>query len=178
MFTGIVEEVGSVRETAGGVLVVACATVAEDSGIGASLAVAGTCLTVVGRTADGLRFDLSPETLERTSLGGRKPGDRVNLERPVTLAARMGGHLVQGHVDAVAEVVSLLPDGTGGAVLRVVLPGALLWGVVPKGSIAIDGVSLTLAATTLGDLRPGDRCNIETDVIAKYVERLMERAER
>lgn len=195
MFTGIVEEVGVVREATDGVLVVTCASVAEDSGIGASVAVGGTCLTVVERPPDGLRFDLSPETLARTSLGALRPGDRVNLERPVTLTARMGGHLVQGHVDDVAEVVALEPDGAGGAVLRLLLPPALLSGIVPKGSIAIDGVSLTvaaidgnridialiphtLAATTLGGLRAGERCNVEIDVIAKYVERLMERAER
>ena len=195
MFTGIVEEVGSVRRAAAGALVVGCDTIADDSGLGASVAVSGVCLTVVERSSTTLRFDLSPETLDRTTLGALRPGERVNLERPVTLAARLGGHLVQGHVDGLAEVASLTEDGTGNAVLRVLLPTPLLSGVVPKGSIAVDGVSLTvaaidgdaidialiphtLAATTLGELRAGDRCNVETDVIAKYVERLLERAER
>ncbi|HTG47056.1 MAG TPA: riboflavin synthase [Actinomycetota bacterium] len=195
MFTGIVEEVGAVRRIRDGSLVVGCATVSLDSGVGASVAVSGTCLTVVERGPDELRFDLSPETMSRTTLGSLGPGDRVNLERPVSLAARMGGHLVQGHVDGVADVEALDPDGAGGAVLRVRLPGGLDAGVVPKGSIALDGVSLTvasldgdaieialiphtLAATTLGELRAGARCNVETDVIAKYVERLIERAQR
>lgn len=195
MFTGIVEEVGSVRRAGAGALVIGCDTIADDSGVGASVAVSGVCLTVVERSSTALRFDLSPETLDRTTLGTLRPDDRVNLERPVTLAARLGGHLVQGHVDGLAEVASLRGDGTGNAVLRVLLPTPLLSGAVPKGSIAIDGVSLTvaaidgdaidialiphtLAATTLGELRTGDRCNVETDVIAKYVERLMERAER
>ena len=195
MFTGIVEEVGSVRPADAGALVIGCDAIADYSGLGASVAVNGVCLTVVERSSTTLRFDLSRETLDRTTLGALGPGDRVNLERPVTLAARLGGHLVQGHVDGLAEVASLSRDGTGNAVLRVLLPTPLLSGVVPKGSIAIDGVSLTvaaidggaidialiphtLAATTLGELRTGDRCNVETDVIAKYVERLMERAER
>ncbi len=195
MFTGIVEEVGSVRRAGAGALVVGCDTIADDSGLGASVAVSGVCLTVVERSSTTLRFDLSPETLDRTTLGALRSGDRVNLERPVTLAARLGGHLVLGHVDGLAEVASLTKDGAGNAMLRVVLPTPLLAGVVPKGSIAVDGVSLTvaaidgdaieialiphtLAATTLGALRTGDRCNVETDVIAKYVERRMERAER
>jgi riboflavin synthase len=194
MFTGIVEEVGSVRRAGAGALVIGCDTIADDSGLGASVAVSGVCLTVVERSSTTLRFDLSPETLDRTTLGALRVDDRVNLERPVTLAARLGGHLVQGHVDGLAKVGSLSRDATGNAVLRVLVPTPLLSGVVPKGSIAIDGVSLTvaaidgdaidialiphtLAATTLGALRRGDRCNVETDVIAKYVERLMERAE-
>lgn len=195
MFTGIVEEVGSVRRAGAGALVVGCDTIADDSGLGASVAVSGVCLTVVERSSRTLRFDLSPETLDRTTLGALRQGQRVNLERPVTLAARLGGHLVQGHVDGLAEVASLTKDGTGNAVLRVLLPTRLLSGVVQKGSVAVDGVSLTvaaidgdaidialiphtLAATTLGELRTGDRCNVETDVIAKYVERFLERAER
>ena len=195
MFTGIVEERGEVRTAGTGRLAVACRTVAADSPIGASVAVNGTCLTVVERTDGGLEFDLSPETLARTSLGRLRPGDPVNLERPVTLAARLGGHLVQGHVDGLGEVTRIETEGDGGARLHVRMPPDLLRFVVEKGSIAIDGVSLTvaclagdlveialiphtLAATTLGNVREGDVVNVETDLIAKYVDRSIERRER
>src|SRR4249919_1173584 len=113
MFTGIVEEVGSVRRAGAGALVIGCDTIADDSGLGASVAESGVCLTVVERSSTTLRFDLSPETLDRTTLGALRVDDRVNLERPVTLAARLGGHLVQGHVDGLAEVGSLGRDGAG-----------------------------------------------------------------
>lgn len=196
MFTGIVEELGQVRSLVDHRLTVGCRTVTADSAVGASVAVNGTCLTVVARTEDSLAFDLSEETLERTSLGRLRPTDPVNLERPVTLAARLGGHLVQGHVDGVGEVVTVDPEPEdGGARLHVRVPGELSRYVVEKGSITLDGVSLTvaavhhdavmialiphtLAATTLGVARPGDPVNLEVDVIAKYVERLMEPTER
>ncbi|MBI3648164.1 MAG: riboflavin synthase [Actinobacteria bacterium] len=190
MFTGIVEELGEVAAIEGGRLVVACRTLARDADVGASVAVNGTCLTVVANGGDALAFDLSGETLARTSLGRLSPGASVNLERPVTLGARLGGHLVQGHVDDVGEVVAREPDGAGGALLKVRVPAELLRYVVEKGSIAVDGVSLTaaaldgaevaialiphtLAATTLGTAAPGDPVNLEVDVIAKYVERLL-----
>jgi len=191
MFTGIVEEVGRVTARDGARLAIACDVVARDAGIGGSIAVNGTCLTVVAVQEGALAFDLSPETLARTALGTLAAGSPVNLERPVTLAARLGGHLVQGHVDGVGEVTGLAPDGSGGATLEVRLPDGLARYAVEKGSIAIDGVSLTVAAldgdavaialiphtlgaTTLGGAAVGARVNVEVDVVAKHVERLME----
>ena len=190
MFTGIVEERGTVLETGAFRLVVGCHTVVSDSEIGASLAVNGVCLTVVARGLEDLSFDLSEETLARSTLGRLGRGDPVNLERPVTLSARLGGHLVQGHVDGVGEVSGIERDDQGGAVLTTRVPERLLRYAVEKGSITVDGVSLTiaelagdgmrvaliphtLAVTTLGTLVPGDLVNLEMDVIAKYVERLM-----
>jgi len=189
VFTGIVEELGKV-EAAAARLVVACDTVTGGTDVGASIAVNGVCLTVVERSEAHLRFDLSPETLARTALGRLGEGDPVNLERPVTLAARLGGHLVQGHVDGVGEITALTPLGEG-AELRVRLPERLERYVVEKGSVTLDGVSLTvggvgegaigialiphtLAVTTFGSAKPGDPVNVEVDVIARYVERLME----
>ena len=186
MFTGIVEERGAVAEISATRLRVAARTVSADAGIGDSIAVNGVCLTVVDRTDDGLAFDVSPETLARSSLRRLAPGDPVNLERPVSLATRLGGHLVQGHVDAVGEVTAVRDDGAGGARITVRIAGDLLRYVVEKGSITVDGVSLTvasmqpdgvdlaliphtLAVTTLGVARPGHPVNIEVDVIAKYV---------
>jgi riboflavin synthase len=152
----------------------------------------GVCLTVVEGTERSLAFDLSDETMARTSLRRLSPGDPVNLERPVTLTSRLGGHMVQGHVDGVGEVVEMTRDpGETGSRLRLRLPADLLRYVVEKGSLTVDGVSLTvaevlldgvaialiphtLAVTTLGSARPGDPVNLEVDVIAKYVERLME----
>jgi riboflavin synthase len=195
VFTGIVEERGRVETTGGGRLVVDAHTVVRDSDVGASVSVNGVCLTVVERTDTTLRFDLSEQTLERTCLGDLRPGDPVNLERPVTLVARLGGHLVQGHVDGVGQVTRVEVDGSGGARVSIRLPSELSRYVVERGSIAIDGVSLTIAAvdddeitvaliphtlavTTLGFAAPGRRLNVEADVIARYVERSMERSGR
>jgi len=195
VFTGIVEERGRVATTGAGRLVVDARTVVRDSDVGASLSVNGVCLTVVERTDTSLRFDLSEQTLERTCLGDFRPGDPVNLERPVTLVARLGGHLVQGHVDGVGHVTRVELDGSGGARVSIRLPGELSRYIVERGSIAIDGVSLTIAAvdddeitvaliphtlavTTLGLATPGRRLNVEADVIARYVERSMERSGR
>ena len=195
MFTGIVEERGRVETMGSGRLVVDAHTVVRDSEVGASVSVNGVCLTVVERTDTSLRFDLSEQTLERTCLGDLRPGDPVNLERPVTLVARLGGHLVQGHVDGVGQVTRVEVDGSGGARVSIRLPGELSRYVVERGSIAIDGVSLTIAAvdddeitvaliphtlavTTLGLAAPGRRLNVEADVIARYVERSMERSGR
>jgi riboflavin synthase len=192
MFTGIVEERGRVESLDGDRLTIGCEVVTAGSGIGASVAVNGTCLTVVAVAEGSLGFDVSPETFARTSLGRLKPGDPVNLERPVSLAARLGGHIVQGHVDGVGEVLGTDPEPEGGARMRVRVPAGLMRYVVEKGSITVDGVSLTVAAlrdteieialiphtlevTTLGPAKPGDPVNLEVDVIAKYVERLMER---
>jgi riboflavin synthase len=196
MFTGIIEELGLVRET-GDRLLVACQKVVRDSVQGDSMAVNGVCLTVVERTMDQseavaagtLAFDLSPETLSRTSLGRLSKGDAVNLERPVTLTARLGGHLVQGHVDGVGEITEMLDAGSGKE-MWISLPRDMARYVVEKGSIAVDGVSLTVAGlhdgafgvaliphtldvTTLGSARRGDPVNLEVDVIAKYVEGLL-----
>jgi len=189
VFTGIVEELGTVREAGSNRLTVSCRTAAEESDVGASVAVSGVCLTVVERHEGGLAFDLSEETLRRSTLGRLRPGDPVNLERPVTLATRLGGHLVQGHVDGVGQVVR--SDRTEiGAVLAMRAPAELRRYLVEKGSVAVDGVSLTvarldgdtfdvalvphtLAVTTLGGAAPGTDVNLEVDLMAKYVERLL-----
>jgi riboflavin synthase len=193
MFTGIIEERGAVRALEGGRLSIACRVVVDDSPIGASVAVNGTCLTVVERDDNHLAFDLSDETVARTSLRRLVPGHAVNLERPVSLAARLGGHIVQGHVDGVGTLIAIEPGADGGAMLRIGVPADLLRYAVHKGSITVDGVSLTVAAlhddgvsialiphtlamTSLGTAVVGDPVNLEMDMIAKYVERLMERS--
>ncbi|MEX1047066.1 MAG: riboflavin synthase [Actinomycetota bacterium] len=188
MFTGIVEERGTIRSNGGALLVVGCQTVTEDSAVGSSVSVNGVCLTVVGRDADSLAFDITEETMSRTALGRLHEGDPVNLERPVTLATRLGGHLVQGHVDGIG-IIEAVELQEAGATLRIRAATDLLRYAVAKGSIAVDGVSLTvatlgdaefsialiphtLAVTTLGDTKPGDEVNLEVDLISKYVERL------
>jgi riboflavin synthase len=190
VFTGIVEERGRVRE-AGPRLIVDCRTVGVDVREGDSIAVNGVCLTVVDRPGGALAFDLTPETEARSTLGSIRAGDPVNLERPVTLATRLGGHLVQGHVDGVG-VVESVDRSEGGVTMRVRLADGLVRYVVGKGSVAFDGVSLTVASvkgdaltvalvphtlevTTLGLRQPGDRVNLEVDVLAKYVEGLVGR---
>lgn len=184
MFTGIVEELGSVDAVGAGRVRVAATTVLDGARPGDSIAVDGCCLTLVAQGPGWWEADVSDETLKRTTLGDRQPGDRVNLERPVRAQDRLGGHIVQGHVDGVGEVVDAAPD------LRVRVPLELLRYVVEKGSVAVDGVSLTVvgvlddgftvaviphtaAVTTLGRRGPGDRVNIEVDVTVKYVERLL-----
>jgi riboflavin synthase len=184
VFTGIVEELGSVASLNGSRLRLAADTVLAGVAMGDSIAVNGCCLTVVAWGDDWWEADVSDETFRRTSLGSLRPGDPVNLERPVRLEDRLGGHLVQGHVDAVGEVVEPVPD------LRVRMPADLTRYVVEKGSITVDGVSLTVvdalpdgftvaiiphtaAVTTLGSRRPGDPVNLEVDVMAKYAERLL-----
>jgi len=191
MFTGIVEDLGQVVARRGGRLVVRSPIAASDAAVGDSISICGVCLTVVGTNGDELSFDISEETFERTSLGALRPDGLVNVERPATLASRLGGHLVQGHVDGVAEVEAVRPEGAEGVRLSVRLPGHLLHLVVEKGSITLDGVSLTVAAidrdvidialiphtlrvTTLGSTREGDLVNVEVDVVAKYVARNME----
>ncbi|MGH9164529.1 MAG: riboflavin synthase [Acidimicrobiales bacterium] len=186
MFTGLVEEVGHLVSRDGHRLTVAAVVVLDGLAVGDSVAHDGCCLTVVSVDQHRGTYDVEvvDETLARTTLGGLAPGDRVNLERPVLLGGRLGGHLVQGHVDAVGQMVNPAPD------LRVSLPAGLLRYVVEKGSIAVDGCSLTVVATyddgfgvaviphtawatTLGSKRPGDQVNVEVDLLAKYVEKLL-----
>jgi riboflavin synthase len=196
MFTGIIEGTGTVAALAaagdgsGARLEVEAGFLAGDLRLGESVAVNGCCVTVAAVTAAGFAADLVAETLRRTALGGLAAGDRVNLERPVALGGRLGGHLVQGHVDGVARVLERTEVGAGEEV-KVELPADLARYVVEKGSIAVDGVSLTVAGvgpgwftvtlvphtlevTTLGRRRPGDPVQLEVDVVAKYVERLVE----
>lgn len=184
MFTGIVEELGRVESFEGTRLRIGATLVLDGVVLGDSIAVSGCCLTVVAMGANWWEADVSQETLDRTSLRGISIGSAVNLERAVRMSDRLGGHLVQGHVDGVGEVVDPVPD------LRVRIPSDLMRYVVEKGSITVDGVSLTVvkpladgftvaiiphtaAVTTLGAKRSGDPVNIEVDVMAKYVERLM-----
>ncbi len=186
MFTGIVEELGTVVSREGPRLRIAAETVLDDIEMGASISVNGTCLTVVGwDDREGWwEADVVDESYARTALGQLEPGHRVNLERPVRLSDRLGGHLVQGHVDGVGVIVDPAPD------LRVRCDRDLLRYIVEKGSITIDGISLTVVAptddgftvaviphtqevTTLGHKGPGDPVNLEVDVTAKYVERLL-----
>ena len=186
MFTGIVEELGKVGSRNGSRLRINSTTVLEGSDLGASIAVNGCCLTVVA--TDGSSYwdaDVSEETYSRTNLGSLQTGDVVNLERPMALGERLGGHMVLGHVDAVGHVVSPAPD------LVIRIPRDLMHLIVEKGSITVDGISLTVfdlsadtfrvaviphtkAVTTLGVRKVGDAVNIEMDVLAKHVQRLVE----
>ena len=194
MFTGIVEELGTVRAVtpnAGGVrLALACTEVVTDARIGDSIAVNGCCLTVVALAPDGWSADAQIETIDRTTLGDLAPGDPVNLERPMRLGDRLGGHLVLGHVDGVGTVAAVEPLPDGSTRLRIRTPRGLARYLVEKGSVTVDGVSLTitdvagdefgvaliphtLSVTTLGVRRPGDRVNLEADMVAKHIERLV-----
>jgi len=189
MFTGIIEETGQVK-VPGPKLRISCTRVLSDLTIGASIAVNGVCLTAVDIHPDGFTADLAPETLERSSLGDLKPNDPVNLERPLTLQARLSGHIVQGHVDGTAILKSLEELKDKNWELTVQVPAELDKFLVYKGSIAIDGISLTIAsvvdgrvkvaiiphtyvATNLNTRKPGDRLNIECDILAKHVDRLL-----
>jgi len=189
MFTGIVEELGT-AVAAGTKLEVRCSTVLSDLSVGASIAVNGVCLTAIAVMGDGFFADLAPETLSRSNLGDLVAGSRVNLERPVTPATRLSGHIVQGHVDATGEIVALDALRDGNWWLKVRVPTSLGRYLVEKGSITLDGISLTIAAldgdvigvtiiphtyanTTLGLARAGTRLNVEVDVLAKHVEKLI-----
>ncbi len=184
MFTGLIEELGSLVGRDGPRFTFAAEVVTEGARIGDSIAVNGCCLTVVEVGGGSWSADVVDETLARTTLGGLGPGDTVNLERPVRLSDRLGGHVVQGHVDGIGRVVSPAPH------LTVATPHTRY--VVEKGSVAVDGVSLTVVHvaedrfsvaviphtaefTTLGRVRPGDLVNLEFDILAKYVERLLTR---
>ena len=190
MFTGLIEEVGDVEDRDGARLVVSARLVQDGTSVGASIAVNGACLTVVEQALDRLAFDLGPETLARTTLGDLARGDAVNLERPLRLGGLVGGHLVQGHVDGVGVVGAMTIEGETARLRiewRAASLGALL---IPQGSVAVDGVSLTVAAldsttfdvmliphtlaqTNLRALKAGRRVNLEMDMIGKYVQRFL-----
>ncbi|MBM3784094.1 MAG: riboflavin synthase [Acidobacteria bacterium] len=196
MFTGIIEELGTLaaieQRGEGARLRIHCHTVLSGSFEGASIAVNGVCLTALRLTGDSFDADIAPETMRRTSLGGLAPGARVNLERPVPAEGRLGGHVVQGHVDGTGVLEGLDELGNGNWWLRVRVPAELDRYIVEKGSIAIDGISLTVASiqnrllgvtiiphtfqnTSLGAQAPGARVNLETDILAKYVEKLLQK---
>jgi riboflavin synthase len=195
VFTGLIREVGTVRAVEGGVdgvrLTIDAPATARDAQVGDSVAISGVCLTVVARDEPALAFDAVPETLERSSLGRLEPGARVNVEPALRAGEALGGHYVQGHVDGVGTVRSVEPEGDGRRIWFDA-PGELLRYVVEKGSISVEGTSLTVAAldddgfavaliphtlgaTTLGELEPKRVVNLEVDVLAKYVERLLPR---
>ena len=194
MFTGIIEELGTVAslepKAIGARLTIQCHIVLEDAAEGSSIAVNGVCLTALNLTREGFSADLAPETLERSNLGDLRPGSRVNLERPLLPTMRLSGHIVQGHVDGTGEFLRIEALGDENWWLRIRLPEGLERYFVEKGSISIDGISLTIASikgtevgvaiiphtfasTSLGSHKPGDRVNIEVDVIAKHVEKLL-----
>jgi riboflavin synthase len=199
MFTGIIEELGAIRAVTphggGARIEITCETVLDDAVLGASIAVNGCCLTAVELNDGWWATDAQVETLARTSLGSLAPGHAVNLERPLRLADRIGGHIVQGHVDDVGHVAGRDALTDGSTLMRIVAPADLGRYIVEKGSITVDGVSLTvttvdepvdgdvtfrvaliphtLAVTTLGVRGTGDAVNLEVDLIAKYVERML-----
>jgi riboflavin synthase len=188
VFTGIIEEVAKVTSAQAGSLVIAASKVLANLERGGSIDVNGACLTVTDFNSNSFSVDVMPETLKRTNLGLLKVGDSVNLECPVALGGQMGGHLVQGHVDDTGKVTSAVWDGEA-MLLRFEAPPEVMRFIVPKGFIAVDGISLTVTDketdsfwvsiveytrkhTTLGDKKVGDLVNLEADIIAKYVEQL------
>ncbi len=189
MFTGIVEEIGIVRQARTNGLVVAATLVTSDLKLGDSVCIDGTCLTVVERSERTFAVDIQPETSRRTNLGGLVAGRRVNLERALAVGSRLGGHIVQGHVDATGRIAELRPDGEG-LVVKIAAPVALMRYIVPKGFIAVNGISLTVVDVgadwftvalvrftrdhvALLDEGVGSTVNLEVDVLAKYVESLL-----
>ena len=193
MFTGIVEEIGTItqiqRNAQGSTLSIAASEVVSESKVGDSIAVDGACLTMTGVDGNGFTADISAETVRRTTLGERKQGDGVNLERPLRLSDRLNGHLVLGHVDDVG-VISGWKDEGDSSLMRVAAPQAVMRYVVYKGSICVDGVSLTIAklfddafeialiphtknVTMLGRKQVGEQANIEVDLLARYIERML-----
>lgn len=194
MFSGIVEEMGAVsilnKSLAGTRLTIIAATILGDLAVGASVSVNGTCLTVVARTDQDFSVDVSPETLQVTTLGSLASGSPVNLERAMKLNDRIGGHMVSGHVDGIGAIRSRHPDGNA-VILEIEAPKDMLRLCVAKGSITVDGISLTIngvtersflvsiiphtaKVTTLGLKQVGDQVNLESDLIGKYVERLLQ----
>lgn len=193
MFTGIVEEIGVIRQIRRGayssVLTIGADTVLSDLKIGDSVAVNGVCLTATSLGSDSFTADVMHETLRRSSLGSLAPGSRVNLERAMAANGRFGGHIVSGHIDGMGQILALRDEGNA-VWITIAAPPELLRGIVEKGSVAIDGVSLTVAAVTDQDFsvsiiphtggqtallhrRPGEQVNLETDIIGKYVFRLL-----
>lgn len=196
MFTGIVEELGRVADfeskDTGARLTVECSAILHDASVGASIAVNGACVTAVELGTETFSADLAPETLRRTTLGELRPGLRVNLERPLRANSRLDGHFVLGHVDATAEIVSIEALGDDNWWLRIRIPQELTCYVVSKGSLAVDGISLTVAEveddligftiiphtfghTALHTYSAGSRVNIEVDILAKHIEKLVAR---
>ncbi|MFC1873437.1 riboflavin synthase [Chloroflexota bacterium] len=188
MFTGIIEEIGSVISTQPGKLVISARDVLQGTALGDSIATNGVCLTVTSLNDESFSADIMPETLKRTNLGRLSAGDRVNLERPLALGGRLGGHLVQGHIDAAGRVISTTRN-EGAMVIRIEAPPEVMRYVVEKGFIAIDGASLTVTAkdnrsfqvstvdytrqhTILSNIQINQPLNLEVDIIAKYVEQL------
>lgn len=195
MFTGIIEELGSIASIehgeVGARLRIACSTVLSDATEGASIAVNGVCLTAVDLQPDSFAADLAPETLRRTNLGDLHAGSLVNLERPLLPTSRLSGHIVQGHVDGTGTLEALESVGDDNWWLRLRVPAELTRYLVFKGSICVDGISLTIADladdrlsitiiphtyqhTNLRDRKPGDRINLECDILAKHVEKLIQ----
>ena len=191
MFTGIVEEIGTINNLVNSVLTIQAEKVLTDIKLGDSIAVNGTCLTVVNFTESKFSVDLAPETLRRTTFGDLNSGDTVNLERALSANDRFGGHMVQGHVDATGRVISIRDEGDS-SIFRISNPKRLKPYLVEKGFIAIDGISLTIVKaltssftlsvipytrinTNLRDQRIGGKVNLEVDILAKYVENLMAR---
>lgn len=189
MFTGIVEEVGRVVLSQPGKMVIGAALVLERTGVGDSIAVNGVCLTMTNLTHDSFTVGVSPETLRRSNLGRLTSGDKVNLERPLALGGRLGGHLVEGHVDGTAKVAAIRQDGKA-LLITLEAPRELMRYIVEKGFVAVDGMSLTVTTrdeasfqvsiveytrehTTVKDLKVDDVVNIEVDIVAKYVEQLV-----
>jgi riboflavin synthase len=198
MFSGIVEEIGIVERIAqrpgGTTLTIRARQVLEDAKVGDSLAINGACLTVVRHTTNTFDVEMAPETLRKTALGRLHLGAAVNLERALSANGRIGGHVVQGHVDTTGEVIALQPDGEG-VLATFQAPAALLKNIVPKGYIAVDGMSLTVvetgpdwftisfiphtrAVTVVRDYVLGRRVNLEVDILGKYVEKLLTGAVR
>lgn len=191
MFSGIVEEVGQVVSWKEPKLTIKAKKVMDDLKVAESIAVNGTCVTVVERTDDTFTVDLSPETLRRTNLGALREGDGLDLERSLAVGGRMGGHIVQGHIDGTGEVLRILPEAEEMVMMWFSAPERLMRYIVEKGFIGVDGISLTvvnreassfsvavipytLNNTVLGERRPGDQVNLEVDILAKYVESLLQ----
>jgi len=193
LFTGIIEEIGTVTSVSPGdnghEIVIRAETVLEGTRLGDSIAVNGTCLTVAELGRDAFTIGCAPETLHRTTLGRLRPGDRVNLERSLTPTSRMGGHFVQGHIDGTGEILEMRPDAESLWLTIAFHPGQMKY-VVPKGFVAVDGISLTVVDAlddrftimlvaytqehvTLASKRPGELVNIEVDVLGKYIERII-----
>lgn len=190
MFTGIIEEVGRIKAMGSGVLQVAASKVLEDVQLGDSIAVNGICLTVTEFNSSSFWADVMPETVRRTSLAELKIGSPVNLERALTLSSRLGGHIVSGHIDGTGRIVSL-KDDKNAILMKIAADTDILHYIVEKGSVALDGISLTVAAVTdrdftvsliphtrqvtnLGSKGEGSLINIENDVVGKYVEKLLQ----